>query len=206
VSVLRIAQAERADLPAVAGMFAATLADDPVFAQIVPPGPQRPETLRAFFEVYVRSSIGEGRALDLAIDGDRIIGAAAWSFRAAGAYSPFEHTALVLGYVKALGVGRLIPPYQLWQRIEQRRPHSAPGWLSPSGVVAARRDAGVGSALVQHRLALADADGVEAYAESSTPADRRFLERLGFLGGTDRRGRPTASLHRLPARAITRHD
>ena len=205
--MVAIEPAGSADLPRVADVLALTLVDDPVFAQIVPQGAHRTETLRAFFEVYVRSYAGPGRALEVARDeSGEIVGAAAWSFRAAGAYSPFEHTALVLGYVKALGMGRLIPPYQLWQSIERRRPHSAHWWLSAVGVLAAHRDRGVGSALLEHRLAAADAAGEDSYVESSTSADRRFFARLGFVGQKDRRGHESASMHRLPAQRRVRRD
>jgi GNAT superfamily N-acetyltransferase len=48
------------------------------------------------------------------------------------------------------------------------------------GVVGGRQGAGLGSALLRHRLARADADGLPAYLEASSPRSRALYLRHGF--------------------------
>ena len=56
-----------------------------------------------------------------------------------------------------------------------------PHWhLTKIGVDPARQGQGIGSALMQHRLAACDEEGLPAYLESSNPANLPFYERHGF--------------------------
>jgi ribosomal protein S18 acetylase RimI-like enzyme len=56
-----------------------------------------------------------------------------------------------------------------------------PHWhLTKIGVDPARQGQGIGSALMQHRLAACDKEGLPAYLESSNPANLPFYERHGF--------------------------
>jgi ribosomal protein S18 acetylase RimI-like enzyme len=56
-----------------------------------------------------------------------------------------------------------------------------PHWhLTKIGVDPARQEHGIGSALMQHRLAACDEEGLPAYLESSNPANLPFYERHGF--------------------------
>lgn len=48
------------------------------------------------------------------------------------------------------------------------------------GVPADRQGAGLGSALLRHRLERADADGTPAYLEASSPGSRALYQRHGF--------------------------
>jgi ribosomal protein S18 acetylase RimI-like enzyme len=65
-----------------------------------------------------------------------------------------------------------------------------PHWYLPMiGVEPSRQGSGVGSALMQHSLAICDADGLPAYLESSNPKNISLYERFGFeLIGTIRSG------------------
>lgn len=53
-------------------------------------------------------------------------------------------------------------------------------YLPCMGVASGRQGAGLGSAMLRHRLARADADGLPAYLEASTPRSRAFYQRHGF--------------------------
>ena len=73
------------------------------------------------------------------------------------------------------------------QRHPRREPHL---YLSCMGVVGGRQGAGLGSAMLRHRLERADADGLAAYLEASSPRSRALYLRHGFedLGRTGPRG------------------
>ncbi|MFC4563809.1 GNAT family N-acetyltransferase [Nocardiopsis mangrovi] len=53
-------------------------------------------------------------------------------------------------------------------------------YLPCMGVVGGRQGAGIGSAMLRHRLERADADGLAAYLEASSPRSRAFYTRHGF--------------------------
>ncbi|TDC98808.1 GNAT family N-acetyltransferase [Nonomuraea deserti] len=48
------------------------------------------------------------------------------------------------------------------------------------GVIRGRQGTGLGSAMLRHRLGRADADGLPAYLEASSPRSRALYERHGF--------------------------
>lgn len=53
-------------------------------------------------------------------------------------------------------------------------------YLPCMGVVARWQGAGIGSAMLRHRLERADADGIGAYLEASSPRSRALYQRHGF--------------------------
>ncbi|RKR92974.1 acetyltransferase (GNAT) family protein [Micromonospora pisi] len=53
-------------------------------------------------------------------------------------------------------------------------------YLSCMGVVGGRQGAGLGSAMLRHRLERADADGLAVYLEASSPRSRALYLRYGF--------------------------
>ncbi|WP_051425897.1 GNAT family N-acetyltransferase [Jiangella gansuensis] len=53
-------------------------------------------------------------------------------------------------------------------------------YLPSMGVVEGRQGAGLGSAMLRHRLDRADADGIGAYLEASSPRSRALYQRYGF--------------------------
>ena len=48
------------------------------------------------------------------------------------------------------------------------------------GVIGGRQGAGLGSAMLRHRLERADADGLAVYLEASSPRSRALYRRHGF--------------------------
>ena len=67
--------------------------------------------------------------------------------------------------------------------LEERRRRHAPGlhfYLAALGVEPERQGEGIGTALVQPALAMADADGIAAYLETATGRNVLLYERLGF--------------------------
>ncbi|GAA4228611.1 GNAT family N-acetyltransferase [Streptosporangium album] len=69
----------------------------------------------------------------------------------------------------------------LGQALAQRHPDRGPHLYLPCmGVVGGRQGAGLGSAMLRHRLARADADGLAAYLEAGSPRSRALYLRHGF--------------------------
>jgi len=74
--------------------------------------------------------------------------------------------------------GRLLALGQALALLHPRRePHL---YLPCMGVVGGRQGTGLGSAMVRHRLARADADGLPAYLEASSFRSRALYQRHGF--------------------------
>lgn len=69
----------------------------------------------------------------------------------------------------------------LGQALAERHPGGEPHlYLACMGVVGGRQGAGLGSALLRDRLRRADADGLAAYLEASSPRSRALYRRHGF--------------------------
>lgn len=209
--VARIRAATSADVPTIAAVLSDALRDDVVFAQLTPAQQNTSECSKKFFTAYATTHLGADRALDVACDEiGTVIGVAAWTYRPSGRSSLLtRQTKLSLRYLRSLGLVPLLRAVRLRQAIERRRPHGTHWWLSAVAVTAAHRDAGIGSALIRHRLTLLDQAAEAAYVESSTPADRAFFARLGFHAhetpGTPLPGE-ARSMTREPSRPIRRPD
>jgi GNAT superfamily N-acetyltransferase len=69
----------------------------------------------------------------------------------------------------------------LGQALAERHPeHEARLYLPCMGVVSGRQGTGLGSAMLRERLERADADGLPAYLEASSPRSRALYLRHGF--------------------------
>ncbi|MGN9847106.1 GNAT family N-acetyltransferase [Nonomuraea sp. H19] len=73
---------------------------------------------------------------------------------------------------RLLALGQALAP-----RHPDREPHL---YLPCMGVIGGRQGAGLGSAMLRHRLERADADGLAAYLEASSPRSRALYLRHGF--------------------------
>lgn len=160
-TVRRAADAER---PTALDVLVEAFMDDPVVRWLFPVRDERGPHLAAFHGPLVYA--GE----TYLVDGDA---AAVWLTVAEGR-SPYEGAPETGGTrLRALG-----------EALAERHPREAHLYLPCMGVVAARQGAGLGSALLRHRLA--HADGLPAYLEASSSRSRALYLRHGF---TDH-GRP----------------
>ncbi|MEO3888341.1 GNAT family N-acetyltransferase [Nonomuraea sp. B5E05] len=106
-------------------------------------------------------------------------GASVWQTPAAGR-TPHEENPDAVGQNAVLGESgaRL---RALGQALAPRHPqHEAHLYLPCMGVISGRQGAGLGSAMLRHRLERADADGLPAYLEASSPRSRALYQRHGF--------------------------
>lgn len=179
--MFHVVPAVPADLPAAADVLAEAFAYDPVIGAFVTPGPGRARRTATLFRAMLASS--RHGVVDLARrDDGEILGAALWEPPAAPApWRSLVRQALELpAFVTALGPGGVLRAARRQQVLGAHRP-SAPHWyLGEIGVARAGRRMGVGTALLQWRLAQVDARGEAAYLESSTPVNRRLYLRHGF--------------------------
>ena len=69
----------------------------------------------------------------------------------------------------------------MWEWIASKLPQSPFWYLDHIGVETSDRRAGLGTALIQHGLAMADRDGVPSFLETARPENVGYYERRGFL-------------------------
>jgi ribosomal protein S18 acetylase RimI-like enzyme len=142
--------------------------DDPVVRWLFPSPDERRDLQRHFYrpllahpaaEAYL---VGGGAALWLALAPDE-----AAHQEAPDGPSPFGASGPRL---RALG-----------EALGERHPGDVPHLYLPCmGVRAGHRGAGLGSALLRHRLERADAEGLGAYLEASSARSRALYRRHGF--------------------------
>ncbi len=172
------AASDPADLAAAAVLLAEGFALDPLIAAVLPGSQRRRGTRLGRFYRGMLHAPDPGRAVEVARRaGGEVVGVAIWHAPGTGAGASVPDR---LRTIRALGWSGA----RSWLRMERAfaavHP-AAPHWYLSDVVVSARaRGEGVGTQLLGHRLAIADADGVPAYLESTTTGSRRMYERLGF--------------------------
>lgn len=182
---ITVRPASESEVTPAAAVLAEAFAEDPVLLEFRPPRPgeDRVAVLGDLFAALIRSVPATSRALDVALDGQRIVGAALWEAPRphAGAVEAFG--ARVPTFLRVLGVVGALRAVRHLRRMDRARP-AAPHWyLAEIGVAAAARGRGVGGLLLEHALDRVDRRRQAAYLESSTPHNRRLYRRHGFGDG-----------------------
>lgn len=152
-------------------------ARDPVLAWMLPDAEARPERSRRAFAVL--GSRYYWREPDATFVTDDHAGVACWIAPEAVVLGRVAQLLIFGALVRAVGreIRRVVRCLAL---MDAKHPHQ-PHWYLPA--VAVRPHAqgrGLGSALLQPALERADADGVPAYLEATTPRNRALYERNGF--------------------------
>jgi ribosomal protein S18 acetylase RimI-like enzyme len=173
--------ATRDEIPTLAAVLARAFAGDPFYRYLAGDAPERSQRMRDGWVGLLRHA---SAGLSATYTTDDHAGVALW--QPPGTSGP--------GFIASL---RLLPPMsrlaggfrhlreisRAMSLLEQRRRHHAPGphfYLAALGVEPDRQGEGVGTALVQPALALADADAIPAYLETATGRNVLLYERLGF--------------------------
>lgn len=184
-----VAPAAPCDLDAAAAVLAGAFADDPVTGAVVGGSPDdRRARAHHLFVGLLRPAVADG-TVDLARHaGDPdVLGVAIWE--EPGSVTSILRLARQLpAFVRACGAGGLLRAARTKHAIEQHRPRRPHWYLQEIGVAAAARGTGVGGALLDARLAVADAHDAPAYLESSTERNRRLYRRHGFVDVAPVRG------------------
>lgn len=177
---LQISRAHPSDIEACARLLAHAFLHDDVLGRIVRGESRRRERLQDLFVTAMAPASLPAGTVDVARrePGGEIIGVADWHPPDAPAGTrirsvrelPRLGRAIQVRHLPAVmgTIGRL-------RRFSPRYPHWHLGQIG-----AAEPGLGVGTLLLEHRLADVDASGLPAYLEATSAASRRLYERHGF--------------------------
>lgn len=162
------------EVPALAALLAGAFVDDAIMRWTAPVD-GREEVVRAFFAGFDARTAANGW-LWTADDGR---GVALWVPPGTG--TEFDELTFDLGDEVRRLLGEASGRYDsFWEWAEGKRPAERHWYLDHIAVEPGARGAGVGTALVEHGLALARADGAPAFLCTSRPANVGYYERRGF--------------------------
>ncbi|WP_424532571.1 GNAT family N-acetyltransferase [Sphaerisporangium viridialbum] len=170
-----VRRADDADRQAVLDVLIEAFMNDPLVCWLFPKADERGRLQANFYRPLLTH-----RAAEAYLTGRRE-GASVWLTLAAG-QTPYEErpdapeasqeTVFGENGARLLALGQALAP-----RHPDREPHL---YLPCMGVISGRQGAGLGSAMLRHRLERADADGLAAYLEASSPRSRALYQRHGF--------------------------
>ncbi|EYT57239.1 GNAT family acetyltransferase [Dietzia sp. UCD-THP] len=176
--MVEIRIAESADAPAIGEMLGEAFGDDPAWAQFFPDETSRPERLTAHYRRHVSRHPDR---VDVAMEGDQVLGALLWEPPHHGAGRLSRWAGGVAARLRSLVSPTARRGRAHTRAVEAHRPPE-PHWYFHDIAAGPRaRGKGIGSALLRHRLALIDQGGPEpVFLEATTPGSRRLYERFGF--------------------------
>ncbi len=166
----------RADVPTLTERLVRAFADDPVANFMFAGDRRRRLGLHSFFTSQINRQYLPGGHVYTTED---LAGAAVWG-------SPDRHrnglTELLqlLPTAPFLVSARAVRALRLLFEVDSLHPKEPHWYLATLGTAPERQGQGVGAALLQPALALADRDGMPAYLESSKERNVSFYARFGF--------------------------
>jgi GNAT superfamily N-acetyltransferase len=170
----------RADLKPTSAMMARAFDDDPLMTWIFPDESMRRRRLPAFFAASMRGSGLRHAGTELAVAGDEVVGCATWLPPDVWMPSVWQQLVALPGYIRTLG-SRLSVASASYSALLRLHPQAPPHWyLAGIGTDPPVQGTGIGSELMNSRLARCDAEGTPAYLESSKQRNVPFYERHGF--------------------------
>jgi ribosomal protein S18 acetylase RimI-like enzyme len=152
--------------------------DDPISRWIFPDDVDRARKHPDFFGIFIDVAM-EGGEVHLT---DDHTGVAVWlDVDPAVTETPAERAEFRGAFGRALDAASMARFLILDDLMSANHPGHAPHAYMPFvGVRPEAQDAGVGTALLRHRIAGLEASGRPAYLEASSPTNRRLYSRLGF--------------------------
>jgi GNAT superfamily N-acetyltransferase len=173
-------RANDADVGALARLFAAAFAADPVFEWIARRGPKRAAGLERFFFWLLKTRAIPFGEVWMADDASA---AAAWlppdTPASPGGF--FEQLRLMPMFVRLCGFPRLARGSAMADAMEKHHPKERHYYLSFIAVAPRLQGLGLGSAILEATLKRADEMGWPAYLENSNPRNTKLYERHGFV-------------------------
>jgi ribosomal protein S18 acetylase RimI-like enzyme len=173
-------RAQAKDTEALARLFAAAFAGDPVFDWISRPGPKRAEGLERFFSWLLSVRAIPYGEVWMADQGGV---AAAWlpPDVPATAGGIRDQLPLLPMFLRLCGLPRILRGAAVADAMERHHPAERHYYLAFIAVAPRLQGMGLGSAVLEATLARADAAGIPAYLENSNPRNTRLYERHGFM-------------------------
>ena len=186
------------DVPELARVLAAAFDDDPPFVWLMPDPATRPEQLRRFFEIELRTAGLARGAVWTTPDRAGVaisVGPGKWGLPISGQLRHGRN------YQRAFR-SRLPQALGLQTRMQRLHPRWAHHYLPFIGVAPERQGRGLGTALMAPTLQECDRSRLAAYLEASNERSAALYARLGFAivdeleyGGTQ----PLRLMLRVPA-------
>ncbi len=160
------------DVELASALLAQAFADDPVTLWMDPDTARH----RAVFRTLLVHIHGKGSTIDLAMRDGQPVGAAAWD---PPGHKISTRAQLVSSweFLRTLGPPRIGRGIKLEAEFAKHRPKEPHWYLGQIGAPPVKGGAGVGTALLQHRLEQIDGP---AYLESSNALNVPLYERFGF--------------------------
>ncbi len=169
--------ARSADVPVLTDGLVRAFADDPVANFMFAGDRRRRHGLRTFFTSQIRRQYLPGGHVYTTED---LAGAAVWG-------APDRHRNGLVELLQLLPTApyllstRTVRALRLLFEVDSLHPKEPHWYLATLGTVPERQGQGVGAALLEPVLALADEDGMPAYLESSKERNVAFYARFGFV-------------------------
>lgn len=157
--------------------------DDPLFMELCAHPGRRPGATRHIFASELVDAVPNAE-VKLAVDGDRVVGVAAWYDSEANyPLSPVRQLRQGVRVLPSvLGTaGMSFKGLRLLKDIEERHPKDRPHlYLAALGVDPGWQAKGIGRRLIADHLARADERGLGCYLETQTESNVSYYSRSGF--------------------------
>ena len=173
----RVRPATPDDAAALKSVIAAAFMGDPIAEWVFRHEARRPDHHHVFFGGFVDLTLASGQAYT--VDGHK--GLTLWLDVDVEAMPDEDDGGLGAAFEAGLDLETLKRVAELDELMVANHPHDrSHAYLSFIAVHPDHQGTGVGTALLDHRLADLDAAGRPAYLEASTPRNAALYERLGF--------------------------
>jgi ribosomal protein S18 acetylase RimI-like enzyme len=169
--------ATTADADLVATIAAEGFFDDPVLSWVLQDDATRLDLLHLLFGFLTQDMLGAGGRVDLAAEAS----AALWHVPGHDHHreaDPSDGTLADLGRYTPDEIDRLSI---LDATMQATHPHAPHWYLSLVSTRPTHQSRGLGAAVLQPVLAVADAEGMPCYLESTNPRNRTLYRRQGFV-------------------------
>ena len=163
------------DVARIASALGRAFLDDPVFVWAIPERDRRQAVLPSFFTLFTAAFQRHGHVYRTA-DGTA---AALWAPPGVIAVGDDEAEAFGAALEEICG-GDAARMIAISAVLEENHPHDPVWYLNFVGVEPAGQGRGLGSALLEHVLVVADRDRASAYLDATSTRNRALYERHGF--------------------------
>lgn len=176
---IAVRPARAADARELARALSRAFYADPQCMWLLPDDTSREWRARGSFMTILRSRALKHGGVEVATDGETIVGGAIWLPPGHWLPTGREQVRSLPGYARALG-RRFGAANDLVGYMAKHHPREHHWYLEAIGVDPGHQGQGVASVLLRSRLARCDEAGMPAYLESSKPENVPLYEHFGF--------------------------